>query len=417
MRILFLDHPQFTSATFFLWHGLNEILAPGSVVLHPNIPTHFDADAVNFDDLPWFRDMTGQVARKELPWGVPPFAPGEELAGGGQKVVKRYEAARRFKPPDRIPEETEIASMLNSGDFSLVILGNSHRVPTIALGRLRERVKAMPPIVYYDAGERDELNEHWVHVFRPRLTFKQILTPEVGKRGLTTKIPSYDFKILPLPLSSPLVGTNEHFPVGIPIHWFRDNDDPLDKLFDIFYSMGPTWDGRATVIRMLDALTKETGAATVGTVTYKNYHVVVSRSRMAVTMRGSGRDTQRYWEIPLYKTLMLADGTMGAIHPYPFEDGKTAVFYRSLEDLREKVVRYLPRQGRMEEERHAIARAGKEHLWKYHSTGARAVFFLERIKEHLGIIDSDADSAINRWKNDHKLDERAWPGPVEGGNF
>lgn len=418
MKILFLDHPQFTSASFFLWHGLNEVLPRGSVLAYPHIPTHYDEDAVNFGDLPWFVEMSDRARRGELPPGVPPFAPDEGLTGGGQMFTKRYESSMRFAPPSSPPTEESVASGLGAGEFSLVVLSNSHRVPTIALGRLRDRARGMPPVVYYDAGERDELNEHWVHVFRPSLVFKQILTPAVAARGLSVPIRGYGLRMLPLPLSSPIVGRSEPFVAGLPIQWMRDNDDPLEKLFEVFYSMGPTWEGRAPVVAMLDSLCRERGLSTVGNVTYKNYHIVLSRSRVAVTMRGSGRDTQRYWEIPLYKTLMLADGTMGCLHPYPFEDGRTAVFWKSLEDLREKVLRYAPKgvPAQMEAERLAISRAGKDHLWRYHSTGSRAIFFLERVREHLpGVVDGPADAAISRWKEGYGWDGRPWEGPASGG--
>jgi hypothetical protein len=415
MRILFLDHPQFTSGSHFLWHGLNENLPAGSVVAYPHIPTHYSADEMNLDDLEWFREMEGYVRNGARPQGIPPFAPGEGLTGGNQKIIKRYEASKKFRPPDNIPSEQYIRDELAAGRFSLIILANSHRVPTIALGRLRDSLGNLPPIVYYDAGERDELNEHWVHAFRPALVFKQILTPSVEARGLSVPIANYKFKLLPLPLSSPILDMDS--PMGIPMQWFRKNDDPLDKLFDVFYRMGPTWPGREPVLTMLDALCQEKGLVTTGLATYTNYHVVLSRSRMAVTMRGSGRDTQRYWEIPLYKTLMVSDGTMGCIHPYPFEDGKTAVFYSSINDLRMKLLRYMPRNGPNEAELQAIARAGKDHLWKYHSTGARAVFFLERVREYIGISDAETEAAVERWKRDHKWDSRPWRGPVAGGNL
>lgn len=420
MKILFLDHPQFTSASFFLWHGLNEVLSKWSVLAYPHIPTHYNEDMVNFGSLPWFSEMRDRALRGELPSGVPPFAPGEDLTGGGQMVTKRYESSRRFAPPGSPPTEDSVVASLSSGEFSLIVLSNSHRVPTIALGRLRERARALPPIVYYDAGERDELNEHWIHVFRPSLVFKQILTPAVAARGLSVPIKGYGLRMLPLPLSSPIVGRGEHFVAGIPIEWMRDNDDPLEKMFDVFYSMGPTWEGRAPVLSMLDALCRDRGLSTIGNVTYKNYHLVLSRSRTAVTMRGSGRDTQRYWEVPLYKTLMLADGTMGCLHPYAFEDGKTAVFWRSVDELREKVLRYAPRAAGSaeEQERLAISRAGKEHLWKYHSTGSRAVFFLDRVKESLpGVVDGAADEAVSRWKQTFGWDGRPWQSPAIGGEL
>lgn len=411
MRILFLDHPQFTSGSFFLWHGLNEVL-PGAVVAYPHIPTHYDADQFDMRAQPWFVDMEALVARKELPPGIPPFALGEGLTGGGQTETKRYGMSKKFTWPSEILGESQIVQQLEAGLFDLVILANSHRVPTIALGRLKERVRSMPPIVYYDAGERDELNEHWIHVFRPSLVFKQILTPEVLNRGLTAKIQGYSLRMLPLPLSSPIVDQRDMMLEKLPWSFTRSTDEPHYKMFDIYYTMGDTWPARKPLLGMLDSFCRTRNIIALGWMTTENYHIAISRSRMAVTMRGSGRDTQRYWEIPLYETLMLADGTMGCIHPYPFEDGKTASFYGSLDDLMHKLERYLPKGGSGEAERRTISMAGKEHLRRYHSTAARSVFFLDRVREHLGVSPSpDQESSLSRWKEEHGWSP-SWQGPV-----
>lgn len=411
MRILFVDHPQFTSGSYFLWHGLNEML-PGSVIVYPHVPTHYDVDRFDLRSQQWFLDMEAAVNRKELPPGVPPFAPGEALTGRGHTEIIHYGLAKLFPQPSEIPDEGRVVQQLSEGRFDLVILANSHRVPTIALGRLKERVRSMPPIIYLDAGERDELNEHWIHVFCPALVFKQILTPEVLSRGLTVKIPGYSLRMLPLPLSSSTVDYQDTMAGELPLSFTRKTDGHHFKMFDIYYPLGDTWPARKPLLKMLDEFCRARNIPIIGWTVTENHHLMLSRSRMAVTMRGSGRDTQRYWEIPFYETLMLSDGTMGCVHPYPFEDGKTAVFYSSVDDLSRKVDRYLPKDGAVEMERRAIAKAGKEHLRRYHSTAARAVFFLDRVRETLGTpLSSDQEASISRWKETRGWSP-AWQGPV-----
>lgn len=413
LKILFLDHPQFTSGSQWLWQGLTEILGPESVAVYPYIPTHYDALRVNLSDLSWFREMEAIAERGELPAGIPPMAPGERITGG-QTEIPRY---RYLKPIPLGPDITEAQAvqMLNAGYFQLIVLANSHRVPTIALARLRERVKSLPPIVYYDAGERDELNEHWVHAFRPKLVFKQILTPAVLSKGLSVKIHGYTLTMLPLPLSSPMVDWPS-VSIGLTeIGLLRQMDEPYSKILDVFHSMGPTWPSRPGVVAALDEFCHAKRLNWVKAATYENYMLLLAKSRVAVTMRGSGRDTQRYWEIPCFRTLMLADGTMGCFHPYAFEDGKTASFYSSLGELLEKVERYA--LGGAEAERDRIALAGKEHLARYHTTAARAVFFLDRVQEYLGAVDPVAMDSVARWKASKGWDERDWRSPALGGNL
>lgn len=419
-NILLIDHPQFTHGTFFLWHGLKEIedrtAGEISVTVYPHIPTHYNANNFNLLEMDWYQHLEALVAKKDLPWGIPPFSEGETLTYHGQEQIGRYGLARRFEPPAEPLREFELVESINQGRFDLVILGNSHRVPTILLGRLKQLVLPgrMPPIVYYDAGERDELNEHWVHVFRPNLTFKQILTPEVEARGLTAPIPNYNFKMLPLPLSSILVDQPNYRIGKLKLSEVQEMSDPDEKLLDIFYPMGNTWEARQAVLETLDKLTETQKINKIGPVTYQNFHFMLAKTRMAVTMRGSGRDTLRYWEIPLYRTAMVADGTMGCIHPYPFEHRKTAFFWSDAGDLVDIILPRLKKNATddVEKELRRIAEAGGRHLWLYHSTLARALFFLDRVEEELKIKCGSVD-LVQAIKANHGWDTtRPWRGPV-----
>jgi len=292
------------------------------------------------------------------------------------------------------------------------VLGNSHRVPTILLSRLKERVPAFPPVVYFDAGERDELNEHWIHVFRPDLVFKQILTPEVKKKGLSVQIPGYRLRMYPLPLSSPIVGCQDASLEGLSFQWLRKNSRTSVKMLHIFYALGNTWPEREEVIKAIDAIVLRKNLDRVKNCSYLNYNIAMAKSRMAVTMRGSGRDTNHYWEIPLYRTAMICDGTMGCIHPYPFEDMKTAIFYRSIPELTGLVEKYLPDSGDAAVDLHKISVAGQDHLERYHSTAARAVFFLDILNQELNFLDLGLSDALAGWKAENGWDGRPREGVV-----
>lgn len=420
-RILLIDHPQFTSATFFLWHGLKELeeLYPGnlSVSCYPFIPTNYDESEFDLRNLQWFKWMESLVERSradssQLPRGIPPFHSGEGLTSQGEMLMRRGCPWRQFKKVNIVESEEQAIRELNEHKFDVVVLGNSHRVPTILLARLKERVRDFPPVIYFDAGERDELNEHWVHVFRPNLVFKQILTPEVKERGLTVPIQNYSIKMYPMPLSSPLVGNLAASIDGLPLSWLREQSKTSQKMLPVFYWMGNTWPAREAVLRALDDLVHRRNLSRVKSCAYLSYHFVLAMSRMAVTMRGSGRDTTRYWEIPLYKTAMVSDGTMGCIHPYPFEDRKTAFFYRSTEELVRIVEGHLTDNGAASEEVNRVALAGQVHLERYHSAAARAVFFIDILHRELNFADQELLDKLALWKAEKRWDGRPWEGPV-----
>jgi hypothetical protein len=419
-RILLIDHPQFTSATNYLWQGLKELeeIYPDqlSISCYPYIPTNYDEDKCELKDLQWFNWLEELVESSkknagQLPNGIPPFHKDERLTSQGETFMMRGNYWRRFEKAGVLADEVSTVRALREGKFDLVILGNSHRVPTILLGRLKELVQNFPPVVYFDAGERDELNEHWIHVFRPDLVFKQILTPEVKAKGLSVKIQGYQLKIYPLPLSSPIVGSPGAELEGLSFEWLREQSRKSVKMLPVFYALGNTWPERENVTRALDQLSLRKDLSRIKRASYLNYHIIMAKSRMAVTMRGSGRDTNHYWEIPLYRTAMICDGTMGCIHPYPFEDQKTAIFYRSIQQLVEIVERHLPEDGYHAMELNRIATNGQEHLEKYHSTAARAVFFLDILEKELNFFDQSLKEVLVGWKALKRWEGRPWEGP------
>jgi hypothetical protein len=420
-RILLIDHPQFTSATYYLWQGLKELEETYpeqlSISSYPYIPTNYEEDKCELRELPWFNWLDELVENSKrdpslLPYGIPKFQEGERLTSREETFMTRGSNLRAFKKAGALEDEAAAVAALQAGKFDLVVLGNSHRVPTILLARLKEWVSSFPPVVYFDAGERDELNEHWIHVFRPDLVFKQILTPAVRDKGLSVQIPGYKLRMFPLPLSSPIVGCPTASVEGLSFQWLRNNSKTSVKMLQIFYALGSTWPAREDLMKALDAVLLKWNLDRIKFCGYLNYNIVMAKSRMAVTMRGSGRDTNHYWDIPLYKTAMICDGTMGCIHPYPFEDMKTAIFYRSIPELVKLVEKYLPEGGQDSVDMHRIAVAGQEHLERYHSTTARAVFFLDILNQEMNFCDPELLAALTEWKLDKRWDGRPWEGAV-----
>jgi hypothetical protein len=103
------------------------------------------------------------------------------------------------------------------------------------------------------------------------------------------------------------------------------------------------------------------------------YYRTLARSKIAVSIRGGGFDTYRYWEIPACRSMLLSE-VPDIVIPHNFEHRKQAVFCRpDLRDLQELIRYYLSH----EEEREAITEEAYGHLLKHHTCERRAAYFLE----------------------------------------
>lgn len=403
MKILFMMHPQYTSCTHYLYEGLCRLIGPENVIECPYNPMYHGQDT-NLDEIEFYKRVEFDLANGWHGYGIPPFSPWETLTTENQRFIPYNPSVmpQPVQPSDEYRPDV-IVHRLRDGYYDLIVLGDSNRVSTIVLSWLRENAP-LPPVIYLDAGERDELNEHWIHVYRPSLVFKQILTPDVLAKGCSVAPPNYTLRLYPLPLCSPIVDRPKHYIGPWDLQTVRVND--ITKWIDGLFYLGPTWDDRARISETLTPTIHRHPRLIGEQLTYSDYIMALAKSRISVTMRGSGRDTTRYWEIPMFETAMICDGTMGCIHPFPFRDKETAIFYRSMEELIHVTDYYLdPDHVR---EREIIASSGKHHLTQFHTTRARAVFFLERVDEHMGLIDNETRIIINTFKT-----EQGWQDKIE----
>ena len=97
------------------------------------------------------------------------------------------------------------------------------------------------------------------------------------------------------------------------------------------------------------------------------YASALLRSQIGLCIFGTGFDTVRYWELPAHGCMMLAE-RMPIVIPDDFEDGVSAVLFNDAEDLTGKMEYYLEHP----DEAATIARAGRLHLLKHHTSVARA---------------------------------------------
>lgn len=385
-KILWLIHPQFDLGEFNLYMGLVDIIGLDNIVVFPRKSLYYgQVDNYSGGYPAFLRDI--YIKNKgQLPYGIPPFADGEDVIGGYPNTRELPYLVTVGEHPEFT--EDNIIDAIKAGSFDFIVLTSSNRICTMALARIRDRmggIDKLPPIVYIDNGERDEFNAHWYHVFKPKICFKLILTPEVYNEHMN----KYGLELHCLPQSSCLAGKEIKvlldkyhrmlYNVGV-------SDDTTfndyDKVVDVYYAMGGTYDKRVDLEKQLKNYgSNKPNRVVVGSpAMYYRYMNLIAHSKITVSMRGSGRDSSRYWDIPTWNTLMLCDGTMNCMHPYPFEDRKTAVFYdeNRLDEIPALLEYYLDH----DEERRQIARAGKEHLHKYHTNKARAEYFLEIVKRY-----------------------------------
>jgi hypothetical protein len=394
-KILYLEHPQADLNAYNIYKGLCELLGEENVIDFPRKRV-YRAEYDVFDSPYLSMLRLEHTSNKSLPYGIPPFAPGEDIISGWPDVRIPVEEApwtwghfvpKRFKyqggypliglsTKDRDHSEDDIIRMLKNNEIAFIVLSTSHRVCTIALARLRDRLgglNKLPPIIYTDNGERDELNEHWAHVFNPTIIFKCTLT-ESTKDSLFKK---YGWRhVYPLPNSNFMLGQNfsEHFNTEPSFY------DSIKK-YDVFYQFLSHVDRENVMSAMERVCLKNNYTSYLKTGDYFQYLQTLSQSKIVVTKSGVCKETLRYWDINMFETMMLCDNTMGAIHPNPFEHEKSAVFYNSdsssLEnDLNDRCKFYLEHDS----ERIKIAQAGMEHLRKYHTNRARAEWMLSVIK-------------------------------------
>ena len=112
----------------------------------------------------------------------------------------------------------------------------------------------------------------------------------------------------------------------------------------------------------------------------QDYFRALHSAKAALSFRGEGFDTLRYWEIPACKSLMISEIPTIQI-PDNFRDGEHAIFCKNdLSDLRGRIDYALAH----EKEREEMVRAARKHLLQYHTHIRRAEFFLEKVREKTG---------------------------------
>lgn len=337
MKILFLDEMQQDYGTYFLFSGLCELLGEENIILYP-----FKLSYLGYTDASYVLHDHGKKR--------------------GMTCWTPYTKKRSLRI---YPLEEIIDDEMSSIDF--IVLSSPRHYAVHAL-RFMKRIygnKLPRPLIYTDFEDSETLRTDIIEEFNPQVIFKRELTHPIED-------------VYPLPFSSTIPYLPEKF-------------DDQNKTLDLFCTFGFTCQLRKQVIDFLleKKLTESQYLALdipdlvrsgkySDLLPYNEYIKRIAASKIAISVRGHGRDTVRYWEIPAFETLFLVNDP-GIIIPNPFTDGINCVQFNTLDDLADKIKYYLSH----DDERIKIAKAGKEHLHAHHSNEKRASYFLDIIKEKL----------------------------------
>ncbi|BCS55991.1 hypothetical protein GSbR_13540 [Geobacter sp. SVR] len=262
-----------------------------------------------------------------------------------------------FNYPGAPATADDLVTQLRAGRFDVIVyadvIGMAHRED------VRRLVNAVPqlPVVVYDPWDDcyTPMGKILKYIDRPRaeLVFKREMLEGV----------EYDEHTHPLPFGYP-----ETFSCTATRH--REHKSRV-----------PFWAGRNEFgLRPLyvRSLEKITGHSLSVRFSQAEYQQKLRCSLIGLSFFGVGFDTVRYWELPANGVMLLAERP--PIHiPNNFTDNVSAVFFEDLAEMEAKLDYYARRP----DEAAQIASNGYDHYLKYHTTTARARYFLGVVCRYL----------------------------------
>ena len=296
--------------------------------------------------------------------------------------------------------EEEVAALLHDKQFDLAILSSPRR-GTIAAWESLSRCGAMPPLVLIDGEDDATLRQGPFSRYRCALYFKREyrLHRDVGmcgrvrrwSTGLAGTVLSQRTHPLPLAVALETIPTIPSIQRDVDVSYAARISHPkrrqavemLRHASGIRFQGGvyaETEDRQSMALsgfpRFLMKLKGDpviTAAQRGAKLSQAEYHALFGRSKMALSVRGGGFDTLRYWEIVASGALLLSEQPDIEI-PNNFEHGKHAVFFRpDLSDLVDLVQAYASDAQACV----AMAAEGHKHMLQYHTCERRAEYLLE----------------------------------------
>lgn len=301
----------------------------------------------------------------------------------------------------------DVASMIREHRIDLTILSSPRSGALDALRSLGGRNDATP-LVLLDGEDDDRIHADVAHSVGAGLYFKREYKKSAGTEANGGWSPPATFRedsrlegrIFPLPFSATAASLSEDLPrmrdvdisfVGRASHRKRVRAvNLLRRMKGIRFEGGvyldaadrrsklaASWLGVATAKLLGDPPAPVWARS--AQLEPKDYRALLSRSKMALSVRGGGFDTVRYWEIVASKTLLVSEPP-DIVIPHNFEHGRHAMFCRH--DLRDlpAIVRRLRDD---EQARRDMVEAAYRHLLAYHTSERRAAYLLDLCRTKL----------------------------------
>lgn len=345
MKILWLVHLEPDYGEAMLYDGLCRVLGDSNVVDFPyKYAHHGEVERVQNKNIRKYMEASNVPVSFDL------SDPRTYLRQKGQESWP-YEWMMLHKGIDY--DYADILSMANRKVFDLIVLAHPRSVAMWYLDLLFKdlgNLHQKAPVVMCDFEDYYELRHDVFQRYNINLAFKASYVQN-------------EPNVYGLPLCSPIVDNpNLRF-------------DDSHKTIHVTARWGITHPLRQKVLNEIRQVQAEIRA--VGTLPYREYLNEIALSKIGVSMGGHGnlnRNPNRQWEIPSYRTMLLCENPM-INYPYPFENGKHCVFFdpNTENDVIRKIEHYINH----DRDREMIAIAGHEHLKKYHTTVARAKYFLD----------------------------------------
>jgi hypothetical protein len=325
VRIVYLANPVCDYLQDLLYHGLASILGPEHVVEFPRLDRyHLPPPPDTLHPQLWFA----------------------------------------FQDPPRPPFREAVL------DADAVVIGSLRSGVRKLVDEVLE-IEGRPPIVYVD-GEDD--SDVLAVLHRVDLYFKrELLLPglvnrlrEANRRRRDRRVREATADSLTARVGVAWAGARRLHP--LPLAWVGPLPRAGPKEFDVAFLHAPTSPERAKIRSQLDRLAADgVRVRLLGEgerLDWWSYMDVLAHARIAVSVRGLGYDTFRYWEIPAAGALLLAERPRTLI-PGNFADGREAVFAPV-----GRLVSRIPSLLALDTE--TIARAGHERLLRAHTSLHRA---------------------------------------------
>ncbi len=256
----------------------------------------------------------------------------------------------------------QIQALLEAGSFDAILFGDLDRTLSREVARLIVQAGKDVPLFVVDQQDdpidnyKDTLSYLGVEKAQGYFKREKLLCHDYGPNAVSLPFAYADSRI---PEALPVERTNSLFWAGYRLYGAR-----RPVLEHVEGLLGIDFNRRYSQIE---------------------YSEAIRNALIGLNLCGYGFDTVRYWELSAHGCMVLSERL--PIHiPFPFEDGKHAVYFDDIDDLSRKLQYFIAHP----EEARTIAEAGRAHLKTYHTGAARA-------RQLLGIIQS------------RFLEDTAWP--------